>query len=154
MQKILKSIYEAKTKNPEHGRGIKTGYTFLDEAINGVKGSEMMLVAGTTGAGKSMLLANLGVQMWQGGNDINTTDNFRKGANILLFSLEMEFFDYTERILARTAMVKQRHLRDATLLEDEKVKVARAFKFINSFDYQFKIVDTPKLTTDGLELAD
>lgn len=64
VQKSLKSYmpefkeeFKAKVNNPNVGRGILTGYSFLDYIKNGMGPAEMMIIAAETGAGKEIILS-------------------------------------------------------------------------------------------------
>jgi replicative DNA helicase len=143
----FKNIYAAKLQDPTFGTGIKTGYSFIDYAICGMRPSEFLLFAGITSSGKSLLLMNTAIQMWMGENDIYMTNNYKKGYNVLLFSLEMNYEDYMQRALARIAMVPQKSIRDATLVNEDKDKITKVFKFIKSYPYYFKVIDLPRRAT-------
>lgn len=146
-------LYNAKRENPEFGVGIRTGYTFIDYAIGGLKPGELLLYAGITSSGKSLLLMNTAIQMWLGENNIEMTEHFKKGCDVLLFSLEMNYEDYMQRVLARLAMVPQRSIREASLTEDEQKRVSKAFRFIKSYPHSFKVIDLPRrATAETLEL--
>jgi replicative DNA helicase len=144
--------YQAKLNDPSFGVGIPTGYKFFDWETGGLKGGELALFGGITAAGKSILLGNIAVNMWMSDNNIEMISDFRKGYNILVLSLEMRWEDYFSRLLARIAMVEQKHLRDATLTDEEKGRVAKAFKFIKAYPHTIKIIDIPKLSSDTLEV--
>ena len=149
----FKKFYAAKLANPDFGAGIKTGYSFIDFATGGLKAGELLLFAGITSSGKSLLLMNTAIQMWLGDNNINRLDNFSKGCNVLLFSLEMNYEDYMQRALARIAMVPQKSIRDAILTTEEKEQVSKAFKFIKAYPYSFKVIDLPrKATAETIEM--
>jgi len=45
-----------KSKNPELGRGILTGYSYIDYITNGLNPSDMLIVGGETGGGKAQPL--------------------------------------------------------------------------------------------------
>lgn len=140
----FRNRYKARKNNPEHERGIFTGYTFLDYALNGLRPSEMLLVGADTGAGKSTLLASMAKNMWLAGNDIEMTDNYRSASNILYFSLEMPYDDMLERLLSSIALVPQKKIRDAELTDEEEKKIIKALKFIERYPYEFNIVDMPR----------
>ena len=142
----FKNIYAATLQNAEFGAGIKTGYGFMDYAFSLKKGT-MLIFAGITNSGKSMILMNTAIQIWMGENNVEMTSNFRKGYNVLLFSLEMGYGDYSQRALARIAMVPQRSMRNATLTDEEKARVAKAFKFIKAYPNNFTIIDLPRKAT-------
>ena len=144
--------YSAKQSNPEFGRGILTGYNFLDKVINGFRPGEMFLVGGETGAGKSLILMNMAIQMWIQGNSINRKEHFAKGYNIVYFSLEMPFDDCLERLLARLAMIPQKKIRDANLDDDELLRLRAAIQFIEAYPYNFEIIDMPRgATAESIE---
>ena len=146
-------LYNAKRENPEFGAGIRTGYTFIDYAVGGLKPGELLLYAGITSSGKSLLLMNTAIQMWMGENNIEMTEHFKKGCDVLLFSLEMNYEDYMQRVLARLAMVPQRSIREATLTEDEQKRVSKAFRFIKLYPHSFRVIDLPRrATAETLEL--
>lgn len=151
--KDFKTIYEAKLKDPGWGAGTKTGYNFIDEPTAGLKNSELFLVGGTTAAGKSMFMMNVALNMFLGGNDIDTTGEFRPGNDVVFYSLEMNHADLCSRLIAALARVPQKSIRDAKLTDEEKKRVGKAFAFLNKYPHQFQVIDTPRLTPDGLELS-
>ena len=149
--KEFDTLYKSKLENPELGQGMMTGFNFLDSITNGLRPGEMALVGGITSAGKSVFLGNLGVQIWLGQNTLDTTANFRKAANVLIISLEMDYESYYLRLLSRLLMIPQKSLQNATLTDAEKVKVGKGLKWIKSYPYQMKVIDIPKLTVASLE---
>ena len=60
----FKDEFNAKLKDPKFDRGTLTGYSFLDGATDGLREGELLLIGGESGAGKSMLLMNMALQMW------------------------------------------------------------------------------------------
>lgn len=149
-QKTLKSYipefkynYSEKIKNPDLTHGILTGYDFLDYAKNGFFSSEMCVIAGATGSGKSMFLSNLAIQMWMQGNSI-TSKEFTKGHNVLYFSLEMPYEACARRSIARIANVPMYGIRDAKLNEVDLTMLDQAAKFIEKYPHEFEIVDVAR----------
>lgn len=148
--------YITKIDNPDLGLGIRTGYSFLDYVTNGIAPAEMMIIGAETGAGKSMFLNNMAVQMWMQGNTIGTQpENFAKGCNVLYFSLEMPFRACFRRTMARLADVPMYGLRDSTLTKAELESVHQATNFIRKYSEkhgQFEIVDIPRgVTVEQIE---
>ena len=136
--------YVAKLEDPGFGGGVMTGYSFIDYVIGGLRPSELFLVGGSSGDGKSMLLMNMAINMWLGGNTVEMTENFKQGANILLFSLEMPLADYQDRVMSRLARVPQKGIRDAKLDKDGESKLGTVAKFIENYPFTFEIVDLPR----------
>lgn len=151
--KEFRTIYEARLKDPGYDSGIKTGYTFIDEPTGGLKNSELFLVGGTTAAGKSMFMMNMALNMFLGGNDIDTTDDFRPGQDVVFYSLEMNHSDLCQRLIAALAKVPQKSIRDAKLTDEEKKRVGKAFAFLARYPHSFQVIDTPRLTPQGLEMS-
>lgn len=149
----FRNRYVAKMHDPNIGVGLKTGYGFLDFIMGGIRKQEMLLIGAETGIGKSLLMMNVGINMWLGENALDTEDEFKPGADILYFSLEMPYADMLERVLACIAKVPQTAIRDATLTEDQKKDLGKALKFIERYPHDFTIVDIPRgATMDSIEL--
>lgn len=138
----------------ENDIAIKTGYSALDNVTDGLLPSEMLIIGGETGAGKSMLLSNLALQMWLQGNSIYTSPaDFVPGFNCLYFSLEMPYEDCFRRFMARVADISERSLNRAKLESDEADRLDKTFEFIKHYPNQFQIVDVPRnVTIDEIEL--
>ena len=48
--------FNAKRENPNYEAGIKTKYSFIDYATNGLRPADFVIIAGESGFGKSLLL--------------------------------------------------------------------------------------------------
>lgn len=150
---IFRDEYNAKMLDPHFDKGVKTGYSYLDNVTDGLRPSELVLIGGESGAGKSMLLMNMAIQMWMQDNTIDMTDNFGPGQSVLYFSLEMPFKPCLNRVLARMSGNPSKKIRAATLNADEAVKLKKSLKFIHNYPFQFEIVDIPRgATMESLEL--
>lgn len=148
----FRNKYVAKMNDPKMGVGLKTGYSFLDFVMGGLRNQELLLIGAETGIGKSLLMMNMGINMWLGENNLET-DEFTPGADILYFSLEMPYADMLERVLACIAKVPQTAIRDATLNEEQKKQLGVALKFIEKYPNDFTIIDIPRgATMDSIEL--
>lgn len=146
--------YAAKINNPNAGELIKTGYSAIDFATGGSERAEMIIIGGETNSGKSMFLNSMAVNIWKQGNELNTDpNNYKKGFNVLYFSLEMKYKECFARFLAALANVPQRSLIKATLTDEEKERVKQARQFIEQYPFEFDIVDFPRgLNVNEMEL--
>ena len=150
----------AKLNNPNFDRGIPTNYSFIDNATDGLRPGELLIIGGESNSGKSMLLMNLAVQMWMQKNTIDMTSNFTLGHNILYFSLEMPFKPCRNRIYSRLSGVPSRFIKRpitddgrSRLNEQDRHKLKTALQFIDKYPYQFEIVDIPRgATPEQLEI--
>lgn len=149
----FKEEYKAKQQNPDHDQGISTGYSFLDHATDGLRPGELLLVGGESGAGKSMLLMNMALQMWMQKNTINTESDFSEGNDVLYFSLEMPFKPCFNRVLSRLSTAPSKKIRSAQLNAEDIGKLKKTIKFIKNYQHQFEIIDIPRgATMESLEL--
>lgn len=148
--------FNAKRNNPSFEVGLKTGYSFLDYATNGIKPADFVLIAGESGFGKSLFLNNIAVQVWMQQNTIEAGAPFGPGKNIIYFSLEMPFDDCFNRLISRLTGVPSRKIENATVTVEEHRKIRAALDFINSYPNQFRIVDVANASASDLEaiLAD
>lgn len=146
--------YNAQAKNGDSIDLIKTHYSGIDHATDGIAPAELIVIAGESNAGKSMLLNNMAIQMWMQDNTIYTPKHeMRRGYNVLYFSLEMPYEDCFARYMARLANVPQRSIAGRKLTSDEKQRVKQAEEFICNFSAEFEIVDVPRgLTIEEMEL--
>lgn len=150
---IFREEYNAKMEDPNFDQGIRTGYSYLDTVTDGLRPGELLLIGGESGAGKSMLLMNMALQIWLQGNNNDMTDNFGPGNSVLYFSLEMPFKPCLNRVLARLSGCPSKKIRNASLDQFEAAKLKKALKFINNYPHQFEIIDIPRgATMESLEL--
>lgn len=144
----------AKLANPDFDRGILTHYSFLDNAVDGLRPSELVIIGGESNSGKSMLLMNMTIQMWMQNNTIDMTSDFKKGHNVLYFSLEMPFKPCRNRIYSRLSGVPTKLIKrpvnkngQSRLNNEDRNKLKTALQFIDKYPYQFEIVDIPRGAT-------
>lgn len=145
---LFKDDYNARLENPEFDAGIKTGYSVFDEATDGLRPGELVLIGGESGGGKSMLLMNMAVQMWLQQNSLDTPENnYGPGNSVLYFSLEMPFKPCLNRVLARLSGNPSKLIRKSKLDSAQMENLKRSLRFIKKYPYEFEIVDIPRGAT-------
>lgn len=141
----FRAEFVRKSKDPSVGRGLMTGYSYIDYITNGLSPADMLIIGGETGAGKSMFLNNMAIQMWLQGTELDLNV---KGANIQYFSLEMPYDQCVRRTMARLSGISTYALRDCQITDEQQLKdLAKAANFINKFPYEFEVVDIPRGVT-------
>lgn len=131
--------------NPDIARGIMTGLSTFDRITNGLHPGEFMIIAGSTGTGKSILMHNIAVNAYLGKNSIyGPPEECDGGRNVLFFSLEMPKDAIERRIDACMAGVYSNHIRDGLLPEEDEQKYFQCLRFQETYDKHFHIVDVPK----------
>jgi replicative DNA helicase len=151
---IFRDEFNAKLSNPNFNKGIATGYSFLDEATGGLNNGELILIAGESASGKSILLMNLAIQMWMQGNKIEQVDNFSKGFNVLYFSLEMPLRSMRDRMYACLSGIPSNLIRNPVNKEgktkfnvEQRGKLKTALQFIKNYPHELEIIDLPRGAT-------
>jgi len=143
-------------ENPNAARGILTGFKEFDRITNGLHDGELMIVAGSTGTGKSVVMHNMGINAYLGENlpfSLEQTWNKDSGSNVLLFSLEMSKESMERRIDSCMGGLYYNQIRDGMLSSDDKLKYFQLLKFQMNYFKKFHIVDMPKgATTREIEL--
>jgi replicative DNA helicase len=103
-------MYQDRKLHPEKLNIISSGFKQLDKSIGGFMYGNLIYVIGRKGDGKSVLMLNFGYHFW------------RRGKNVILFSLEMSKEDYMRRFDSRAAGVPIKGLKMGTLTDAEEKK--------------------------------
>lgn len=141
--------FNSKKNNPDIDCGIKTNYSYIDYATNGLRPADFLIIAGESGFGKSLFLNNIAIQMWLQNNELNNSNS--PGKNIIYFSLEMPYDECFNRILSRLSGVPARRIENATLTKEEFFKVKESIDFIKNYPNKFKIVDMTDACANDIE---
>lgn len=147
--------YKAVKENPDLARGQLTGFSELDRITNGFHPGELIIIAGSTGSGKSILMQNMAVNAYLGGLNpmIDPPDDSDVGANVLYFSLEMPKDVQEMRIDACMAEIPTNSIRDGALTAEEEERYGKALKFQTKHKKKFHIVDIARgVTPRDIEL--
>ena len=134
-----------------HLSGITTGLENLNAKIGGLHKSDLIIVAGRPGMGKSSLATNIGFSAAQRLlRDIEDGIDPAKsaGAGVALFSLEMSADQLATRILAEQSGISSENLRMGKISQQEFRQLARAAAELQSLPLY--IDDTPGLTIAAL----
>jgi replicative DNA helicase len=132
--------------NPNSISGIFTGYKELDDYTYGIRNSELMVISGASSSGKSLLMMNMAINAWLGGNIAYDEDAtfMANGKNVLYFTLEMSKKQLEQRIDANVANIRHKALSRGLLTNEEKIRWKASLKFQKSFDKNFYVVDLPR----------
>ncbi|BAI79546.1 replicative DNA helicase DnaB [Deferribacter desulfuricans SSM1] len=126
---LLQNLYEKK----EDIIGIPSGYTDLDKLTNGFQDSDLIIVAGRPGMGKTAFALNIA---------LNASYRFDK--SIAIFSLEMSANQLVQRLLATEAKIESSKLRSGKLNMEEWNRLASVGGELN--DLKLFIDDTPAIS--------
>lgn len=104
-----------KVASGQEERGLKTGFTKLDDIIGGLRDSEYILLGARPSIGKTALAVNITEQM------------LMQDKSVAFFSFEMSTKQLTERLLKSMAMVETGYKRNMSANEWSKLQKASNF---------------------------
>src|SRR5215213_499528 len=134
-----------------HLSGLTTGLDAMNSKIGGLHKSDLIIVAGRPGMGKSSLATNMAfasAQRLLRDNEDGIEPAKSAGAAVALFSLEMSADQLATRILAEQSGISSENLRMGKISQQEFRQLARAAAELQSLPLY--IDDTPGLTIAGL----
>ena len=113
--------------------GLSTGLSAVDDKINGLSKSDLILLAARPGMGKTSFALNVALNVAKA-----------SGKAVAVFSLEMSKEQLVTRVLSNEALVENGRLISGNLRESDWVKIAEAASTLSRTD--IKIDDNPLLT--------
>ncbi|MBR46490.1 MAG: replicative DNA helicase [Rhodospirillaceae bacterium] len=131
--------------------GSTTGFIDMDKLLGGLHASDLIILAGRPGMGKTALATNIAfnaAQALKQEKDEHGNIVAEHGAKVGFFSLEMSAEQLATRILAERSEISSEKLRKGELTDNEFSKVVRASQEIESLPIY--IDDTPALSVAGL----
>ena len=129
--------------------GKTTGLEVVDEKTAGLHNSDLIILAGRPGMGKSSLAMNIAYNCAEEHLNYQRDGGpFNYGAPAAFFSLEMSADQLATRILAEQAEISSENLRSGKITRDEFQKLSFASQRLA--DLPLYIDDTPALTISGL----
>ena len=121
-ESLRRTVELAEKAQARGGRisGLITGFTDIDSLLGGLQPSDLIILAGRPGMGKSSLATNMAfhtarayVQDMESGADVP------RGAPVLLFSLEMAAQQLSARILSEQTEIDMWKIRNGRFSESE-----------------------------------
>lgn len=100
--------------------GYTSGFTDIDNVLGGLQPSDLLIIAGRPGMGKTALGTNMAFHCAQTYvQDIEDNAEFPRGAPVLFFSLEMAAQQLAGRILSEQAKIEVWQIRNGKFSETE-----------------------------------
>jgi replicative DNA helicase len=131
--------------------GITTGFTGLNSRIGGLQRSDLIVVAGRPGMGKTALATNMAfaaAERFLQDQADGIEPNRAAGGPVAIFSLEMSAEQLVTRVLSEQSQVTAEQIRTGNLGRQEFASFARTADRLHSLP--FYIDDTPGLTIAAL----
>jgi replicative DNA helicase len=118
--------------------GVPSGLTDLDEKLGGLHKSDLVILAGRPGMGKTALATNIAYHAAQ-----NLMSRQEK-SSVAFFSLEMSSEQLSTRILSEQARIKSDDIRRGKVTEDEINRYIETSR--NIYNLPLFIDETPAIT--------
>jgi replicative DNA helicase len=129
----LEEVYEA-----DGNRGIKLGFSKIDDAIGGLQPTDMMVVGARPGVGKTAFAISVIKQIC------------KKGIKVGFFSTEMSVEQVMGRLVSQEAGIDTSRIRDANLEDSHFAKITASTSKMS--DYNLMIYDKPNMTPGSVLL--
>ncbi len=107
--------FEHLSANPDHTRGVPTGFASLDNILSGLQKSDLIILAARPSMGKTTFAL-----------DLARNAALRYGKSVGIFSLEMSDQQLVDRMLASEAGVDSWKLRTGRLKSDQEFEAVQA----------------------------
>ena len=133
LQDVMNHLAELTASGGKTLPGLPTGFGVLDDKMNGLNKSDLVLLAARPGMGKTSMALNLALNVARS-----------SGQAVAVFSLEMSREQLVTRILSNQATVENQRLVTGNLREQDWVNIANAASILSGLD--ILIDDNPLLT--------
>ena len=145
LTEVIQEVSEAK-KNPNGLSGVPSGFRDLDKKMGGLHKSDLLILAGRPGMGKTAFATCLAFNTAR--SFLEDMQNGKKRQGVAFFSLEMSSSQLAARILSMETQIASDQLRNGKITTDE-------FRRIVGFASELEKVplyvdDTPGLTVAAI----
>ncbi|HTK80082.1 MAG TPA: replicative DNA helicase [Rhizomicrobium sp.] len=119
---LKRTVETAERAQARGGRisGVASGFSDLDSLLGGLQPSDLIILAGRPGMGKTSLATNMAFHAARAYvEDIEAGHEVSRGAPVLLFSLEMAAQQLSARILSEQTEIEMWKIRNGKFAESE-----------------------------------
>ena len=133
LQDVMGHLAELTANGGAKLPGLSTGLSAVDDKINGLNKSDLLLLAARPGMGKTSMALNVALSAAK-----------ESDKTVAVFSLEMSREQLVTRLLATEGLIENTRLTTGNLRESDWVKIAEAASTLSRLD--IRIDDNPLLT--------
>ncbi|MCK5297080.1 MAG: replicative DNA helicase [Alphaproteobacteria bacterium] len=131
-------------KNEGNLAGLSSGFVDLDRKLGGLSKSDLLIIAGRPGMGKTALVTNVAFNV----ADIIKNQKDDDKSSVLFFSLEMSADQLAARILSTQTQISSHRMRTGSIEPEEFTRLAGAVRELEK--EPLYIDDTPGLTVSNI----
>jgi replicative DNA helicase len=100
--------------------GVTSGFTDIDNLLGGLQPSDLLILAGRPGMGKTSLATNMAFNAARSyAQDVEAGEEVKRGAPVLFFSLEMAAQQLAARILSERTEIEMWKIRSGRFSDSE-----------------------------------
>jgi replicative DNA helicase len=121
-ESLRRTIETAERAQARGGRisGVASGFTDIDTLLGGLQPSDLLIIAGRPGMGKTSLATNIAFNAARAfAQDMAAGEELARGAPVLFFSLEMAAQQLSARILSEQTEIEMWKIRAGRFSENE-----------------------------------
>jgi replicative DNA helicase len=121
-ESLRRAVESAERAQARGGKisGVTSGFTDIDSLLGGLQPSDLLIIAGRPGMGKSALATNMAFHAARAyAEDMEAGAEVPRGAPVLLFSLEMAAQQLSARILSEQTEIEMWKIRNGKFSETE-----------------------------------
>lgn len=136
IERVLSAYYDQVDELSKHDEeifGVPTGLKDLDRLLGGLQKSDLLIIAGRPGSGKTGFLLSVAK---------NAAQKYKK--NVAMFSLEMSNTQLVQRLIAQETGIDTQRLRTGKLKDEEWPIFTQAIDVLG--DTHIWLDDTPAIT--------
>ena len=126
-------------RNPDSLRGLPTGFVDFDRKTGGLRGGDLVIVAGRPSMGKTTLAVNMAE---------NAALDQKTGASVAIFSMEMPADQLLMRMMSSLGRVPLASIRNGRMSDEDWVRLTGATQQLGGA--RIFIDETPALTPTEL----
>jgi replicative DNA helicase len=121
-ESLRRAVESAERAQARGGKisGVTSGFTDIDSLLGGLQPSDLLIIAGRPGMGKTSLGTNMAfnaARAWA--QDVEAGAELPRGAPVLIFSLEMAAQQLSARILSEQTEIEMWKIRNGKFSETE-----------------------------------
>ena len=134
-ESLRRTVALAEKAQARGGRisGLITGFSDIDSLLGGLQPSDLIILAGRPGMGKSSLATNMAFHTARAYvQDVEAGAEVPRGAPVLLFSLEMAAQQLSARILSEQTEIEMWKIRNGKFSEHEWEKFVLTMQDLSS----------------------
>ena len=143
---LLETTQEA-MNNPNGVGGIPTGLVDLDALLGGLHDSNLIILAGRPGMGKTALATCIATNVAEHFKELNKKNPEKK--SVAFFSLEMSSAELAGRILSNYAQIPGNKITSGKITAPEFDKLAESVKNLN--ELPLLVDETPGVTVTAIK---